>query len=121
MLVYNSFDEALNSLDKSMKVANKNSVELMVDEFIKDANYYAPQYQNILRLSALIASVPKKGLAIWNTAYAQRLFYGTDFNFSKTANPNAQAKWAEKAAKENINKYKKLHTKILNEQLRKPF
>lgn len=118
-LQFDAFSGAIAHLSKSLVVANKNAIELITEEFIKDANYYAPQDTNMLRLSALTASRPKEGLAIWDVAYAKKLFYGDSFNFNKSANQHAQSRWADKAAKANKEKYIRLHKKVMKEQLKK--
>ena len=51
--------------------------------------------------SALIASRPKDGLAIWDTVYAKRVYEeGTP---SKDKNPQASLRWVEKG----VNTYKR--------------
>lgn len=72
---------------QAMKIAVTEAV-------IEYGNIYVPKDQGILESSALIASRPKDGLAIWDTPYAKkRYFTGTP---SKDVNPNASTMWAEK-------------------------
>ena len=58
---------------------------------------YVREDQGTLKDSALIASRPQDGLAIWDTPYAKRMYYtGTP---SKDVNPQASLMWAEKGVK----------------------
>lgn len=61
---------------------------------IEYGNEYVRQDQGALKDSALTHSVPEKGLAIWSTPYAKRVYYtGTP---SKDINPLASLMWADK-------------------------
>ena len=73
----------------------KAMIAAVTEQVIEDGNYFCKQDQGALMSSALIASQPDKGLAIWDTPYAKRQYYtGTP---SKDVNPNASLMWAEKA------------------------
>ena len=78
-----------------------NSQKFIDFQIIKDSNFYCPEDVGTLQDSALLASDIGSGVLEWNTPYAQPMYYGEGFNFSKDKNPNAQAKWFEaaKAAK----------------------
>jgi len=45
----------------------------------------------------------------FNTPYARRLYYHPEFNFTKSENPNAKGRWAEKMVQKRI-----LHEKHIN-------
>ena len=70
-------------------------IAAVTEQVIQDGNYFCKQDQSILMSSALSASQPEKGLAIWNTPYAKRQYYtGTP---SKDVNPNASTMWGQRA------------------------
>ena len=101
---------------RAVNNAEIKGVGILTNEFIKDANYYAPMDKGILRSSAIINSIFRKGLAIWKTPYARRLFYGITFNFSKDSNPNARAMWGDEAERVHRKKYKRIFTKIFDKE-----
>lgn len=70
-------------------------VAALTNQVVQDGNFFCKQDQGVLMSSALIASQPEKGLAIWDTPYAKRQYYtGAP---SKDVNPNASTMWVEKA------------------------
>lgn len=73
-----------------------NSVAVpLTEQVIKDSNVFCPEDRGTLMDSALTASEPQKGLAVWDTDYAKRRYYtGTP---SKDVNPNASLMWCETA------------------------
>ena len=90
----------INAGAQSMKVAVTESV-------IEYGNNFVRQDQGELKDSALKASQPQKGLAIWEKEdFARKLYYtGTP---SKDENSNASLMWAEKG----VNTYKKELDKV---------
>lgn len=73
------------------------AVYAITEAIIEYGNMYVREDQGILKNSALIASRPQDGLAIWDTPYAKRMYYtGTP---SKDVNPQASLMWAEKGVK----------------------
>lgn len=69
----------------------------ITEAVIEYGNMYVREDQGTLKDSALIASRPQDGLAIWDTSYAKRMYYtGTP---SKDVNPQASLMWAEKGVK----------------------
>ncbi len=98
-------------------------------QIMKDSNYYAPMDTGNLQASAITGTYFKKptkalvspilqsgqmsvnagkGKVVWNTPYAKRMYYGVGYNFSKDSNPNAQAKWFEKAKATKIGNWRKI-------------
>lgn len=76
-------------------------VEAVTESVVEYGNIFVREDQGTLKDSALIASRPKEGLAIWDTPYAKRMYYtGTP---SKDKNPDASLQWAEKG----VSTYKK--------------
>lgn len=78
---------------------------ILDNEVIKDSNYYAPEDQKYLQMSALAASKIGDGSVIWNTPYARRLYYNPQYNFSKDKNPNAGGLWFERAKAQKREKW----------------
>lgn len=69
----------------------------VTEAVIEYGNRFVREDQGTLKDSALIASRPKEGLAIWDTPYAKRAYYtGTP---STSVNPDASLQWTEKGVK----------------------
>ncbi|HNW87650.1 MAG TPA: minor capsid protein [Candidatus Limiplasma sp.] len=63
-----------------------------------------------LRKSSYSASQLDKGLIIWNTPYARRVYYtGTP---RTGVNPNASLQWCEKAKAEHLKKWRDMAAQI---------
>lgn len=76
---------------------NHAMVEAVTESVIEYGNIFVREDQGALKDSALIASRPKEGKAIWDTPYAKRVYYtGTP---SKDVNPDASLQWTEKGVK----------------------
>ena len=72
----------------------QSMVEAVAEAVISYGNVFVREDQGTLMESALIASRPKDGLAIWDTVYAKRVYEeGTP---SKDKNPQASLHWVEK-------------------------
>lgn len=67
------------------------------NQVIVDSTPYVPMRTGALYRSAETGTVLGSGLVVWDSAYARRLYYGLDFNFSKEKHPDAQAQWFEAA------------------------
>lgn len=95
-----TFDVRLKGLTKTeeeIKKAFKFGQFVMDNAIIKDSNFFIPVDQHFLERSAMMHSKIGKGKIIWQTAYARRLYYNPQYNFSKDVNPNAQGLWFEAA------------------------
>lgn len=89
----------INAGAQAMKVAVTESV-------IEYGNIFVREDQGTLKDSALTSSQPQKGLAVWDTDYAKKVYYtGSP---SKDVNPDASLMWAEKG----VNTYKKELDKV---------
>jgi len=72
----------------------------------QDCNRYVRIDKGTLRKSSYSASRPDKGLIIWNTPYARRVYYtGTP---RTTKNALASLQWCEKAKGEYLAKWRKM-------------
>lgn len=69
----------------------------VTEAVIQYGNDYVKVDQGTLRDSALEASIPKKGLAIWDTPYAKKQYYTG--KPSKKPNSLASLMWADKGVK----------------------
>lgn len=75
----------------------------------QDCNRYVRVDKNTLRNSSYSASQPNKGLIIWNTPYARRVYYtGTP---RTTVNALASLQWCEKAKAEHLKKWRDMAAK----------
>ena len=79
----------------------QSMVEAVAEAVISYGNVFVREDQGTLMESALIASRPKDGLAIWDTVYAKRVY--EEGVPSKDKNPQASLRWVEKG----VNTYKR--------------
>lgn len=84
--------------EDAIKTRIKSGTELatiaVTEAVVEYGNIFVREDQGTLKDSALKKSQPKKGLAIWDTDYAKRVYYtGTP---SKDVNANASLMWAQK-------------------------
>lgn len=84
--------------EDAIKTRIKSGTELatiaVTEAVVEYGNIFVREDQGTLKDSALIKSQPKKGLALWDTDYAKRVYYtGTP---SKDVNANASLMWAQK-------------------------
>jgi hypothetical protein len=105
------------SFDRDAVVAkisgiNKASIPIIANEALKDANFYAREDTGELIRSSIRASDPDKGLLVWDTPYAKKMYYVGTPHTGK--NPQASLMWAMKAAKENIRKYTRMLQAIVD-------
>lgn len=72
----------------------------------QDCNRYVRIDKGTLRKSSYSASQPDKGLIIWNTPYARRVYYtGTP---RTTKNAMASLQWCEKAKSQYLDKWRRM-------------
>lgn len=104
-----------SQIGAKIKAGSKAMTIAVTEAVVAYGNIYVREDQGTLKNSALIASVPEKGLAIWDTSYAKPAYYtGTP---SKDVNPNASLMWADKAVK----KHRKELNKIAQNAFEKGF
>ena len=77
-------------------------------QVMKDSNYYVPKNEGYLESSVITGSKIGSGQLLWNIPYAKKLYYGVGFNFSKSVNPNARAKWFEEAKAKKMKEWEKI-------------
>lgn len=87
------------AIQMKVKAGTEAMTIAVTEAVIQYGNVYVREDQGTLKNSALIASRPKDGVAIWDTPYAKRVYYtGTP---SKDVNPDASLMWAEKGVNEH--------------------
>lgn len=101
------FDKA--RLMQSIKAASQEGIAEVSTEALKDANDYARQDTGELIRSSIRASQPEKGILVWDTPYAKRVYYTG--RPSTDTNPNASLLWAHKGYAENSRKYETILAK----------
>ncbi|MFA5424228.1 MAG: hypothetical protein WC374_10265 [Phycisphaerae bacterium] len=95
--------------------ACEKATPIITNEFIKDANYFCKEDTGELERSALRASEPEKGLAVWDTPYAKKqLYIGKP---SRDKNPNASTLWGHRAKQKNSRKYERMFQKIVKQEV----
>lgn len=87
---------------ESKRQQSKRAAQMQLDQdVLKDSNYYIPKQIGTLEGSGIQASRIGQGEIVWDTAYARRLYYNPQYNFSKDKNPNARGLWFEEAKANN--------------------
>lgn len=80
-----------------LQAGNSGMVAAVTDTVVEYGNIFVREDQGALKDSALIASRPQEGLAIWDTPYAKRVYYTGAPSTDK--NPDASLQWAEKGVR----------------------
>lgn len=111
MKTFDDFLDTSKALLDILDVSKELSTFEISSEFLADSNVYIPFVTGDLKRSSINFSDFEKGLLVWQTPYARRLFYNPQFDFSKDANPNARGLWAEYAKEQNQKKYRRLANK----------
>lgn len=87
----------------------------LMEQVLKDSNYYCRQDQGMLIASSQIASSPSRGVLVWNTPYARRVYYtGSP---SRDVNQNASLMWFHKAENAHKKDWISIAQKILNKEV----
>lgn len=132
-IIFNKSEIAFKVRGASAKAAESVAIEIL-----KDSNLYAPVRYGILtgdpRADAPItyssddfpkvSSYPEEGRAVisWNVPYARKMYEGKTksgkaIRYSKDPNPNAQAKWFEKARSLKLADWRKHFEKQLKQEM----
>ncbi len=98
-----------------IKTAAEKAQIAVSEQALQDSNQYARHDQGQLIKSSMIASQPEKGLLIWDTPYARKVYFtGTP---SKDVNLNASLMWAHKARATYGDQWEEIAQKITNEEV----
>ena len=103
------------SASARIKGAAAEATPIITNEFIKDANVYCKEDTGELERSAIRASRPAEGLAIWDTPYARPQLYTGRPSHDK--NPNASLMWGHKAKRANTKKYARMAQAIVDRRV----
>lgn len=104
MLKFNASIDIANHIENTVINTQSRAIEIITNEFVKDSNKdLVPKQEGILRNSALVSSDYKRGLAIWSTEYASKVY----FEGSLTG----VAMWGDVNAQRNMNKYELMYDK----------
>lgn len=98
----------LPDFQKKVRQMKEESQKVLEQQVLKDSNYYAPEDTGELIRSSVRESVIGSGKLVWNTAYARRLYYNPEYNFSKDRNPNARGLWFEFAKSNHLDEWKRM-------------
>lgn len=90
---------------------------ILDNEALKDSNYYVPTDQHYLEKSGILHSKLGKGVLIWQTPYARRLYYNPRYNFSTDENPNARGLWFENAKAQGLKQWLDTSEKAVKSKL----
>ena len=106
-------DFKASDMTKKMEQHNKIVLSQITREVNKDMNPYVPKRTGALERSSLNNSIYNKGLIIYNTQYARKLFYNpTGVTFNRSINSKATERWDLAAKKDNVNKWVRLYGKL---------
>ena len=106
LTVKDNFNDAATKARISAAI---HKAQIRLDQqVITDSNFYCPLKTGTLQKSAIINTVLGSGLVKWRTPYARAQYYGVNFDHSKSANPNACAKWFEAAKARKMEQWRKL-------------
>lgn len=87
----------LSKINSKIKSGNKMMMKAIAESVLEYGNIYVREDQGTLRDSAYTVADNDSAAAIWDTPYAQRVYYtGAP---SKDKNPQASLMWAEKGVK----------------------
>jgi hypothetical protein len=86
-----------SKLKRKAESAHKAAQMQLDQDVLKDSNYFIPKETGELERSGIRHTKPGTGQVVWKTAYAKRLYYNPQYNFSKDVNPNARGLWFEAA------------------------
>lgn len=93
----------------------EKSVAPLMEQVLKDSNYYCRQDQGTLIASSQTASRPADGVIIWDTPYARRVYFtGVP---SKDVNKNAEIMWFHKAQNVHGKEWAALAQKIIKKEV----
>lgn len=90
------------------------AAQVVLDESVmKDTDPYVRYRTGALARSVQTASLVGQGLIIYDTPYAQKVYYDSKSNVTRDVHPKATPFWAEKSKKENIRSWTDAVRRIL--------
>lgn len=110
-----SVNVQLGDIEHKIKQATEFAQYALDQQVIKDCNYYIPMDTGSLERSALQSS--QAGQIVWDTPYAEKLYYNPQYNFSKDKNPHARGLWFEEAKSVHGSEWVNVAEKAVKEHL----
>lgn len=101
-----------NNIKKKIDEKAQRNIHLITQEVLKDCNYFAPKLTGNLIGSSLLASNFKAGKIIYNTKYANKVYFKK--NVSRRINKNASPRWVRVAKAKYFDKWIKKAQKLMN-------
>ena len=108
-----TLEKSVDLLNTFKRKAEARLLLVLSQEWLKDSNRYVYKDQGFLQDSAQAHSDFKKGVIRWRTPYARRRFY--EGGNAGDGNRKARPRWSEHSKSENIQKYKRIQTKIMKQ------
>lgn len=108
-----TIDVKVNLGDGAMKLddAVQFGIFITSEQALKDCNYYCKQDTSTLINSSLIHSTPETGELRWVTPYAEYQYTYPGTRLEK--NPNACPEWAQRAAENKRETWRKMFEKAV--------
>lgn len=104
------------AIKAKLEKAAEATVAPLMEQVLKDSNYYCREDQHGLIASSEKASRPADGVLVWDTPYAKNVYYtGAP---STDVNPHASLMWFHKAKNEHGKEWTALAQKCLNRNLK---
>lgn len=115
MKTFYDVPSAFNWIDKVVKKTNNISLAEIAEQVYKDSDKYTFRETGQMFDSGALYSRFKEGYVIERAPQVRFLYYATNVN-AGDGNRNAIPQWFEKTKRENINTYKKMYSKLLEQQ-----
>lgn len=87
--------DARKIAQKKQRRFERSALPVLSHQVLEDSNKYVRKDQGALEKSSITQSIPEKGLLVWSTPYAKRVYYTG--NPCRDVNPNASLMWFDKA------------------------
>lgn len=96
----------INDIVRRIEKDRKKMIFKVTNQALKDSNNYARRQSGDLIRSSLIATDYRKGILVWNTPYAKKVYWiGTPL---KNKNPKARLMWAHHAKSKHNKEWLKI-------------
>lgn len=106
-----------NRIKTRVKNAWKDSMPELSMQILKDCNYYCRQDQGQLIKSAKIHSDFQKGLLVWSTEYARKVYFTG--HPSSDVNRNASLMWCRVAKNKHSDEWEEIGQKLFTKGMGK--
>lgn len=97
-----------SKLPVDFKKHEKLGREKVLTLMLKDSDRYVPHDTGATREEAMLKL--KDSMVVWSNEYVEWIYWGINFRFQKVHNQEAQAMWADEAAKKFGDKWAEEYT-----------